>query len=119
MRQPPIIKRYSEAFKQKIIAEYEQGKMTKLAITNKYGLGGSTLNKWLVEFGKHELLGIQIKVSMKKDVDELKRVNEENKKLKLALAEMTMQNLLLQKEIQYRSTLAGQPQELKKKTKPE
>lgn len=119
MRQAPIVKRYSEAFKKQIISEYEEGKMTKLAITNKYGLGGSTLNKWLVEFGKHELLGITIKVSMKKEVDELKRVKEENKKLKLALADMTIENRLLQKEIQYRISLTEQPQVLKKKIKPE
>lgn len=119
MRQAPMVKRYSEAFKQKVISEYEQGKMTKLAITNKYGLGGSTLNKWLVEFGKHELLGITVKVSMKKEIDELKRIKEENKKLKLALADITIENRLLQKEIEYRAALAEQPQVLKKKTKPE
>lgn len=119
MRQAPTIKRYSEAFKQKIISEYEQGKMTKLAITNKYGLGGSTLNNWLVQFGKHELLGIQVKVSMKNETDELKRLKEENKKLKLAIADMTLENRLLQKEIQYRIGLSRQPQELKKKIRPE
>ncbi|QOJ28190.1 MAG: hypothetical protein HRU80_04585 [Ignavibacteriales bacterium] len=56
---------------------------------------------------------------MKKEVDELKRVKEENKKLKLALADMTIENRLLQKEIQYRISLTEQPQVLKKKIKPE
>jgi len=120
MREAPIIRRYSEAFKQKLISEYECGKMSKLSLSRKYGItGGNTLNDWLKKYGKNELIGIKVKVTMKHEADELKRLKEENKKLKLTLADLTLENRLLQKEIEYRKTLMGDESDLKKKTKRE
>lgn len=52
---------------------------------------------------------------MKHEADEVKRLKEENKKLKLTLADLTLENRLLQKEIEYRKTMMGDGKELKKR----
>jgi len=47
---PP--KKYSEAFKRQIVAEYESGLYTKATLNRKYGIAGnSCLPRWLRKYG--------------------------------------------------------------------
>ena len=52
-----IILRYSESFKQKVVKEVEEGKLSKHQVQKKYDIkGGSTLNNWIKKMGKNHLL---------------------------------------------------------------
>jgi hypothetical protein len=58
------------------------------SVRRKYGIkGGSTVQKWLVKFGKSHLLNQIIRVETMDEKDRIKQLEEEVKKLKLALAD--------------------------------
>jgi transposase len=49
----PVKVSYSEAFKRKIVGEYERGNMTKDSLMAKYKVGGhSTVLQWCRKYGK-------------------------------------------------------------------
>ena len=80
-------KRYSAAFKQKVISEIESGKLTLAEAKRIYDItGGDTIQKWLRKYGKNHLLPNVIRVSMKNENDRVKELEREKQKLESALA---------------------------------
>ena len=89
--------RYSISFKQKVVNEIEREGLSISAAARRYGIGGgSTIQKWLLDFGKNEYLNKVVRVETKGEKDRLKELEEENRKLKIALAEKTMQKDVLE-----------------------
>ncbi|WP_336517732.1 transposase [Pollutibacter soli] len=89
--------RYSISFKQKVVNEIEQEGLSIGAAARRYGIGGgSTIQKWLQDFGKNQLLNKVIRVETRGEKDRLRELEEENRKLKIALAEKTMQKDVLE-----------------------
>lgn len=74
---PPQLKSYSEAFKIKIVREYEEGNATKDGIMRKYSLGGHSLVlEWCRKYGKlyypkQQTLGRRMKDPQKQRIKEL------------------------------------------------
>jgi transposase-like protein len=76
--------RYSEAFKQMVVSEYERGFLTKIQLKNKYDIGGkSRVLDWCRRYGK---LNYEVKVGnivrpmkdpQKRRIQELERQLEE------------------------------------------
>jgi transposase-like protein len=63
----------------------------------RYGIkGGSTIQAWLKKFGRNQYLNKIVRIEMKGEKDRLKELEEENKRLKIALAEKTMQKDVLE-----------------------
>jgi len=88
--------RYSEAFKQKVIKEIEEGKYSIGAAQKIYDIGSTdTIYRWLKENGKNHLIGKVIRVEMKGEKDRLKELERENKRLKEAMSDMVMENRCL------------------------
>jgi len=86
------IMRYSISFKQKVVKEIEQEGLSISACQRRYGIKGSaTLQKWLKQFGKHDLLNTIVRVEMKGETDQIKQLEAEVKKLKIALADATLE----------------------------
>jgi len=80
--------RYSISFKQQVVREMEEGGLTKGEISRRYGIkGGDTIGKWLRKFGKHHLINKIIRVETMEEKDRIKSLEEEIRKLKLALAD--------------------------------
>ena len=80
----------------------------------RYGIkGGATVQNWLKQFGKHHLLNTVIEVKTLSERDELKRLRDENKKLKLAYAELSMDHKCSEKVIELADEMFGL--DLKKK----
>jgi transposase len=80
--------RYSLSFKHQVVREIEENGMGIEAVRRKYGIkGGSTIQKWLRKFGKTHLLNQIIRVETMEEKDRIKYLEEEIKKLKLALAD--------------------------------
>lgn len=81
------VKRYSVAFKQKVISEIESGQLTVAEAKRIYDIsGGQTVQSWLRKYGKDHLLSKVIRVSMKDEKDKLKELEREKQKLESALA---------------------------------
>lgn len=83
----PVI-RYSLSFKQRIIREMEDEGLTKAEVSRKYGIKGTrTVHQWIRKFGKNNLLSKSIRIETMEEKDRIKQLQEEIKKLKLALAD--------------------------------
>ena len=89
--------RYSISFKQKVVKEIEEEGLGLGAAARRYGItGGSTIQKWIKQFGKNHLLNKIIRIEMKGEKDRVKELEAEIKKLKIALADTTMEKHVLE-----------------------
>lgn len=96
-RKPQLINRYSISFKQKVVQEIEREGLKISEAARRYGIsGGSTIQNWLIKFGRNQYLNQIVRIEMKGEKDRLKELEEENKRLKIALAEKTMQKDVLE-----------------------
>ena len=88
--------RYSEAFKQKVIKEIEEGKHSIGEARKIYDIKGyGTIYEWIKKYGKNHLIGKIVRVEMKGEKDRLKELEKENKRLKEAMSDMVMENRCL------------------------
>lgn len=91
-----VIKRYSEAFKQHVVREYEAG-ATVYGLRKRYGItGNGTIQKWVEQYGRE---GLRIQVMRIQHIDETKRVKELEariKELESALAQVTVDKVMYQ-----------------------
>lgn len=89
--------RYSISFKQKVVKEIEEEGLSLSRVSRRYGIkGGSTLRRWVKEFGKHHLLNKIVRIEMKGEKDRVKELESEIRKLKIALADTTMEKHTLE-----------------------
>lgn len=95
-KEPRTITRYSISFKQKVVKEIEEGLSISEAARRYEIKGGSTIQKWLVKFGKNHLLSKIVRVEMKGEKDRVKELEAEVKRLKIALADATMEKYALE-----------------------
>ncbi len=87
-REQKITKQYSLSFKQKVITEIENGKLTREGARKLYGIGGGTvINGWIKKFGKLHLLNKVVRIELKDEVSKLKQLEKEKKELESALAQ--------------------------------
>lgn len=86
------ITRYSDAFKMEVVQQIESGKMSIYQARVHYGIpGGGTVSNWLRRFGKLHLLSKVIRVEMPDQRNRMKSLEEENKRLKLLLADKLLE----------------------------
>ena len=79
---------YSTAFKQKVIREIENGKLTKNQARILYGIGGgSIIQQWIKKFGKLHLLNKVVRVELTGEISKLKELEKQKKELESALAQ--------------------------------
>lgn len=79
--------RYSISFKQMVVKEIEEGGCFE-EVRRKYGLGGtSTIQRWVKALGRDHLLNKIVRIETMTEKDKLKALEEENKRLKMALAD--------------------------------
>lgn len=87
--------RYSTCFKQNVVRSIEQDGMGINQARLHYGIKGTyTVQNWLKKFGRNDLLNKIVRVESMNEKDELKRLREENKRLKIAYAELSMEHKL-------------------------
>lgn len=90
------VNRYSISFKQMIVKEVEAGHGFDF-IRKKYDIAGkSTIQNWVQAFGKNHLLNKLVRIENMNEKDKLKQLEQDNKKLKLALADAHMAKVLLE-----------------------
>jgi transposase len=110
------IKRYSEAFRRQVVAEYESG--TKISsLQKKYGInGGTTVQSWIKKYAKagfrHELVRIQTA----EEVNRVKELEKQVKELEQALGKVMLEKLKLESILEELGE--GQGDEVKKNAAP-
>jgi len=83
-----IIKRYSTAFKQQIASEYEQG------------TGISSLKRWVQEYGRQGLRHRMMVIQHPEEQDEVKKLKEKISQLEKAVADLTLDKLMLESTLE-------------------
>jgi len=92
--------RYSISFKQKVVREVESG-MGIDEVRRRYGIGGcSTVQQWIVKFGKNHLLNKVVRVETMEERDQLKALKKEVQQLKMALADSLLAQRCLEQVIE-------------------
>ena len=85
------IVRYGISFKQKVVREIEEEGLLMSEASRRYGITGAhTIEQWIRKFGKHQLLNKIVRVETMEEKDQVKKMEEEIRKLKLALADSLM-----------------------------
>jgi transposase-like protein len=88
--------RYSNCFKEKVVQEVSSGRSIS-EVRRRYGIkGGNTVQNWLKKYGRKELLNTVIRVKMRSEDDKLKQLEAEIRRLKIALADATLANDVLE-----------------------
>lgn len=112
-----IRKRYSHAFKMKIMEEIRDGRWKSGSQAAKmYGIKDSLVYKWIDAMGFSHLKSKVMEIKTMEEIDELKLLRKQVKDLKMALAEETLSRQIEQATVQVAAGIIGiSTEELKKK----
>lgn len=82
-------RRYSEAFKQQVLRELEEGRFkNRSQASQAYGIRGrGMISRWAKQFGKDHLVGKVVRVETAKEVSEVKELRKRVRELEKALAD--------------------------------
>jgi transposase-like protein len=91
-----VIKRYSTAFKQQIVAEYENG--ARIAtLQEQYGIGGySTVANWVKQYGRKGLRHQLMVIQKPEEQSEVKALKAKIAQLEKVVAELTLDKFMLE-----------------------
>ena len=100
--------RYSDCFKRSVVSEIEKDGLTIQQARDRFGIAGTnTVQRWLKKYGRSHLLNKVVRVETRDEIDELKRLREENKRLKIAYAELAIDHKLSEKVIEKADEVYG------------
>lgn len=109
------LRRYSQAFKQKVVSEIENGKLTIPQARRLYDIGGQhTIENWIKRLGKTHLLNKVIHIKMKDEPDKIKELEKQKRELESALAQAHLKIITLESTVKVLEERTGG--EIKKKT---
>jgi transposase-like protein len=77
-------RRYSDAFKLKILDEFSKGKYSKRDLSRLYGIRSSTINDWIKKFDRKDLMNTRIIVDNADEISKLNLLQKEIEQLKKA-----------------------------------
>lgn len=89
-----IIRRYSEAFKLKVLAELSSGKYSKKQLAEIYGMRYNTINDWIKKYNRKELMNTRIMIETKDELGRLKVLEKEIEQLKKLLLKKDLAELV-------------------------
>lgn len=94
MKKEPI-KRYSQAFKQQVVREYEAG-MSIYKLRQKYGIGGyETIKSWIKKYSRSGIRSEMVVIQTVEDQLEVKAMKARIAELEKALADAVIDNVML------------------------
>ena len=95
MKQKIIMKRYSQAFKQEVVREYEAGASIN-ELRKKYGIGGgSTIQVWIERYGREGTRHKLIVIQSPQEQNQVKVYKERASQLEKVVAQLTLDKLML------------------------
>lgn len=90
------VKRYSEAFRRQVVAEYEAG-ASMTALQKKYGITGTqTIPKWITKYGSQGFRHKLVRIQTTEEANRVKELEQQVEQLERALARMTLEKLRLE-----------------------
>jgi transposase-like protein len=117
-----VIRRYSEPFKLKILAELSTGKYTKSELGKLYSIAPTTINEWIRKYERKDLMNTRVKVETKDEITRIKALQKENEQLKKLLLKRDLDQMVEESYLEVAAQKLGYKSvlDLKKKlnTKP-
>ena len=112
-----IVRRYSEGFKLKILAELSTGKYNKSELGKFYGINRTTINKWIEQYDRKDLMNTRILVETNDEIGRIKALQKEVEQLKTLLLKKDLDKLMLESYLEVAAENLGYKNvdELKKK----
>jgi transposase-like protein len=102
-----VTRRYSEAFKLKILAELSTGKYSKRELSRIYGLQSSTVNEWIKKYDRKDLMNTRIMVENKDEITRLKELQKEIKQLKKVIIRKDLEHLVYDSYLEVAAKMQG------------
>ena len=90
-----ITRRYSEGFKLKVLAELSSGKYNKSELGRFYGINRTTLNKWIEQYDRKDLMNTRILVETNDEIGRIKALQKEVEQLKSLLLKKDLDKLIV------------------------
>ena len=88
------VRRYSESFKLKVLAELTKGNHSKRQIALTYGLQSSTINVWIKKYDRKDLMNTRVTVQTDDELSRIKALQKELKQLKDLLIKKDLDKLV-------------------------
>ena len=88
------VRRYSESFKLKILAELTKGNHSKRQIALTYGIQSSTINVWIKKYDRKDLMNTRVTVQTDNEFTRIKALQKELKQLKDLLIKKDLDKLV-------------------------
>ena len=88
------VRRYSESFKLKVLAELTKGNHSKRQIALTYGIQSSTINGWIKKYGRKDLMNTRVTVQTDDELTRIKALQKELKQLKDLLIKKDLEKLV-------------------------
>ena len=103
MMKKETIKRYSQAFKQQVVREYEDG-ASLYKLGQKYGITGhQTLKRWIEQYSRAGYRTEMVVIQSVDDQLEVKAMKERISQLEAALAESVLEKRMLETTLEVAS----------------
>jgi len=88
------VRRYSESFKLKILAELTKGNYSKRQIGLLYEIQPSIINEWIIKYDRKDLMNTCVIVQTKDEITRIKALHNELKQLKELLIKKDLDKLI-------------------------
>lgn len=88
------VRRYSESFKLKVLAELTKGNHSKRQIGILYGIQSSTINEWIRKYDRKDLMNTRVLVQTDDEISRIKALQKELKQLKELLIRKDLDKLI-------------------------
>ena len=88
------VRRYSESFKLKVLAELTKGNHSKRQIALLYGIQSSTINVWIKKYDRKDLMNTRVTVQTDDELTRIKALKKELKQLKDLLVKKDLEKLV-------------------------
>ena len=104
-----IMKRYSLAFKEQVIREYEQGASFP-ALQEKYGIGGSvTISNWVKKYSRQGVRQQLMIIQSPTEQHQVQVLKARVRQLEAAVAQLTLDKMLLETTLETVAAELGTP----------
>ena len=88
------VRRYSESFKLKVLAELTKENHSKRQIALTYGIQSSTINVWIKKYDRKDLMNTRVTVQTDDELSRIKALQKELKQLKDLLIKKDLDKLV-------------------------
>lgn len=102
-----VLRRYSEAFKLKVLAELSTGNYTKRQLARIYGMNSSTINEWIKKYDRKELMNTRVMVETKDEIGRIKDLQKEIKQLKKLILKKDLDELVYESYLEVAAKKLG------------